>query len=89
MTYAHLEGSYIFYPVAIETFGPLSPSAEKLLADIGGRLSEKTGDMRQAEFLRQRVSIELQRGNAASVLGTIPHTKGLQGVFSVLSNPKK
>jgi hypothetical protein len=36
------------------------------------------------EFLRQRVSIEIQRGNAASVIGTHPYSRGLDEVYSVL-----
>jgi len=30
-----------------------------------------TGDVREASFLKQRLSLAVQRGNAALVLGTI------------------
>ena len=32
-----------------------------------------TGDLRATTFLRQRISVAIQRGNAASVLGTQRH----------------
>ena len=41
--------------------------------ELGRRLRAVSGDMRATEFLKQRLSLAVQRGNAASILGTIPH----------------
>jgi hypothetical protein len=67
-------GDYDFAPVAIETLGAWGPSAIELCADIGGRIASLTGDRRSVAFLRQRMDIAVQRGNAAAVLGTFPQT---------------
>ena len=63
-------------PIGFETFGALGKSATMLIADITRRVVERTGEPRSGEFLRQRLSIEIQRGNAVSILGTIDMPKG-------------
>src|SRR5208282_5240566 len=83
--YRSLEDRFIFYPLGLETFGTWGPAAKELISAIGSRIKERTGEPRSSEFLRQRISIELQRGNAASVLGTIPSTRGLDEVFLLLA----
>jgi hypothetical protein len=45
----------------------------------------KTGEKRATELLRQRISIEIQRGNAASILNTYSDTRGLDEIFYVLN----
>src|SRR5208337_5510036 len=83
--YRSLEDRYIFYPLGMETFGAWGPAAKELISAIGNRIKERTGEPRSSEFLRQRISIELQRGNAASVLGSLPSTRGLEEVFLFLA----
>jgi len=83
--YEHLEGRFIFCPIAVETFGPWGPATKELVACIGRRLAEKTGEMRSTDFLRQRISVAIQRGNAVSVLGTHTAARGLEEIFYVLS----
>ena len=51
---------------------------------ISRRIAESTGEPRSGEFLRQRLSIEIQRGNAVSVLGTTDMPKGSDDVFFLL-----
>ena len=82
--YAYLGRNYCFVPVALETLGTWSEQAEEVIKDIGGRIEAKTGEERSLEFLRQRISIDLQRGNAACVLGTLPNQKDLDSVFFCL-----
>lgn len=36
------------------------------------RLRDATGDQRAGSFVAQRISLTIQRGNAASVFGTMP-----------------
>ena len=68
--YALLSKSHHFVPIAIETSGALGPDALSLLTDISRHQQSITHDHQSLSFLLQRVSIALQHGNAASVLGT-------------------
>ena len=43
-----------------------------------------TKDKRSSSFLFQAISMEVQRGNCASVLGTVESPKLLQELFNVL-----
>jgi hypothetical protein len=76
--YASLTSSFCFVPVAVETMGALGDGAVELIYDLGRRISEVTGERRATEFLLQRLSIAIQRGNAASVLGTVIHHLSLR-----------
>ena len=42
-----------------------------LLQDVGRCIAEETGEVRARDFLFQRLSVAVQRGNCASVLGMI------------------
>ncbi|XP_052741445.1 uncharacterized protein LOC128198735 [Bicyclus anynana] len=72
LKYASLTESYIFVPFAVETLGPWSRSAKKFFRTISPRLVASTGDRRAGSFFAQRISLAVQRGNAASILATIP-----------------
>ena len=39
---------------------------------MGKKLMDRTGDNRSHEFLRQRISVALQRGNACSIREPFP-----------------
>ena len=73
LKYAELtsSGDFIFAPIAIETLGTWGPSALALCAEIGDRVANLTGDIRAPSFLKQRLALAVQRGNAA-VVGTHP-----------------
>jgi len=62
--YLSLAASYIFFPIAVETQGPLSEEARQLLCDLGRRISASSVDDREISFLFQRVSVVVQRFNA-------------------------
>ena len=68
--YNSLSQSYVFYPVAIETLGPLSASSQTFLSEIGRRITQRTSDPREASFLFQRISIAIQRFNAVCLANT-------------------
>lgn len=55
-------------PLAFETMGAWGDVALGLIADIGRRIFLLEADRRFSEFLKQRVGIEIRRGNAISVL---------------------
>jgi hypothetical protein len=56
----------------VETLGPWSNDALSLLDELGKLLSNTTGIPQAKIYLKQRISIAIQRGNAASVIGTVP-----------------
>ena len=78
--YQKLQQAYVFFPLAFETLGGPGPRTKQLLDKVGDLLERSTGDPRSGEFLRQRLSLDIQRGNAASVLGTLARWRG-PGLF--------
>lgn len=79
--YSNLNDSLIFVPICIETLGTFGPSASTFLSNIGKRLIASTGDIRSASYLHQSISMAVQRGNAISVLGTLPKNKTLKEIY--------
>jgi len=61
-----------FVPVAIETLGAWGVKGLSFIAELGKRITAVNGDKRSTAFLKQRLALAVQRGNAAAVLGTIP-----------------
>ena len=76
--YADLSQRYIFEPVALETSGVYGPAAAAFVQELGRRISARTGERRETAWLRQRLSIAIVRGNAASVLATAPQQRRSQ-----------
>src|SRR5882757_2619358 len=68
--YADLADDFLFVPVAVETSGVWGQEALQLIQKIGSRIANITMDARATNFLMQRISIAIQHGNAASVLGS-------------------
>jgi len=68
--YSSLSGTHDFFPVAMETLGSMSVSAQEFLAQIGRRLTDATTDPRETTFLFQRLSVAIQRFNAACLADT-------------------
>jgi hypothetical protein len=69
--YAFLSTTFHFVPIAAETLGSLGEEAASFIHELGRRITSVTGEWRATEFLLQRLSVAIQRGNAASVLGTV------------------
>jgi hypothetical protein len=69
--YSLLSVAHTFVPIAVETFGAWGPEASAFVTELGRRISLLSGEPRSTMFLRQRIDIALQRGNAMSVLGTL------------------
>ena len=67
--YAHLDCHFV--PIVIETIGCMVPTTLKFLKDLGRRLSPVVNSNLSYTHLVQRLSVALQWGNAASVLGCI------------------
>ena len=66
--YASLTDRYIFQPIAIETAGVFGPSTLTFLKSLGSRIATERGNPREAEYLIQRLSLAVIRGNAQAVL---------------------
>jgi hypothetical protein len=81
--YLSLSEQFIFHPVATETMGMWGPEASRLVRQIGQRITTLTGETRATTFLIQSISIAIQRGNAASVLGTLPRGRGLKELYFI------
>ena len=70
--YAHLAPAYLFQPVAIETSGAIGSRSRAFLRELGRRVGAQTGEARSTSYLFQRLSVAIQRGNAAAVMGCAP-----------------
>ena len=68
--YAHLDSSHSFTPIVVETSGVVGPQSLIFLKDLGRRLRQVSGEERSFSYLIQRISVAVQWGNVASVLGT-------------------
>jgi hypothetical protein len=49
---------------------------------IGNRLIAESGDSKSKKFLFERISLAIQRGNAASMGGTFPDSALLSEIFA-------
>ncbi len=68
--YRDLPPGHIFSPIAIETLGAIGPMSLTLLRELGRRIAVETGEPKSTEYLLQRLSVAVQRGNCTSVLGS-------------------
>ena len=79
--YQELEKEYLFVPIAIETLGSWGQAGLKLVKELGRMIKEKSGETRSTQFLFQRILMAVQRGNSASILGTVSSSRQLDEVF--------
>ena len=76
--YSELNSNYIFTPLTFETLGLFGEAAAEFISEIG---EIKAGNKRATEFLRQRYSLEIQRGNAISVLAATKEGPNLDNLL--------
>ena len=76
LKYVQLLAVHDFVPIAIETIGTWGSQGYEFLTTLGKRVAEATGEPRSTAFLRQRLALAVQRGNAISVMGTLPCSGG-------------
>ena len=65
--YEDLAPQCVFQPVAVETLGGLGDETLAFIREVGRRISEVTSDHRATQFLRQRLAVAVQIGNAACI----------------------
>ena len=69
--YSDLGSQYLFHAVGFEIFGTWGPCAIELLEAFGRKIADQSGESRSVQFLKQRISVDIQRGNSYCVLGTV------------------
>ena len=79
--YAEISTQYAFQPLAVETLGSFSAAELAFIRKLGQKISLANAQPLATTFLFQAISIAIQRGNTASVLGTAPSSKPLEEVF--------
>ena len=66
--YSSLTDRYIFTPFAVETSGVIGPLSLDFIKDIGRKAAQERREPRESEWLLQRISLAVVRGNAHSIL---------------------
>ena len=69
--YHDLQSNYHLQPVAIETTGVYGKSTAPFLSGLAKKLVDVSGDPRECQWLHQRLSLAVVRGNAASILACV------------------
>jgi hypothetical protein len=67
-----ISSNYIFKGLAFETLGPWCKKNIDFINVIRNRLIAESGDSKSKKFLFERISLAIQRGNAASIRGIFP-----------------
>jgi hypothetical protein len=78
-----ISSNYIFKGLAFETLGPWCKETIDFINVIGDRLIAESGDSKSKKFLFERISLAIQRGNAASIRGTFPDSALLSEILAL------
>ena len=83
--YSDLTTDYAFQPIALETFGSWAPGSLKFIKSIGEQIKLATDEPKSTYiyYLLQRISIILQRSNAASIIESLGPKTDLKEVFEL------
>ena len=81
LKYAEISRTYIFVPIAVETMGAVGEEGLTFLKELGARIRTVTKERRSFDFLMQRFSVAIQRGNAACILGTLHSASDLDDIY--------
>ncbi len=71
--YADLSATYEFIHLAMETLGPMTVDGLAFFGDLGHKLCNASGDTRESSYQFQRLSICIQRANAALFRESFTH----------------
>ena len=74
--YANLPNEFEFFPLAFETLGSMGERTQDFIKDLCQRLRDATGDKKAGNYFLQRISLELMRGNSASIMGSMLQDDG-------------
>jgi hypothetical protein len=78
-----ISSNYIFKGLAFATLGPWCKETIDFINVIGNRLIAESGDSKSKKFFLERISLAIQRGNAASIRGTFPDSALLSEIFAL------
>ena len=81
--YDKLLNNYHFIPIAVETLGAWGQEGLKFIKEIGEKIIQKTNDKNATNYIIQAISLAVQRGNAASIMGTLGHQRKLDDYFDI------
>ena len=70
LKYSTLASTHHFVPIFTETGRPWKPKSSEFIAELGKRISKITQEPLETQFLFQRLSISLQRGNELAFRNT-------------------
>jgi hypothetical protein len=79
--YYSIKESHTFVAFALVTFGPWSADAKDIFKDISKLPLEKSDVSESPGYFQKKLSLAIQRGKAASVLGTAAKSSGLEEIF--------
>ena len=80
--YDSLAPRHTIVPVAIESLGVIGPISIAFLKVLRRRIRQCSGEVKAHQYLLQRLSVAVQRGNAISVLSSVAELSGLD-IFSL------
>ena len=76
--YDAIAQTHEFIPIAVETSGVWGEHGLNFVCDLGKRISNISGDQKATCYLKQRISMAIQHGNAIAILGTLPAGQSLE-----------
>lgn len=79
-----IDNNYLFVPFAVETMGSWGTEALNFFNVLSKMIAFKTNEPRSRTFLMQRLSMAVQRGNAAAVMGTFRSSDKMEEIFYLL-----
>ncbi len=71
-------------PFGVETSGSWCEEAVKFTDELGKLIIASTGEIRWKEFFKKNISLAIQRGNTASVMGCFDTSIKLDKIFYIL-----
>ena len=63
-----ISDTYRFQPISIETTDAIEPITNRFLSEHGRKIVSRTGERKASEWMYQRISVAVMRGNAASIV---------------------
>ena len=69
--------------MALEVQGSLGESSENFITQLCKMICRSHDDQRAGSFLKQRISMALQIGNAACVLGTVSDRDAFEEIYYI------
>ena len=79
--YQELQSEYKFVPLVVEMMESWGPLGLKFIKEVGRKIQDISGEKKATFYLFQRISIAIQRGNTASILGTVGPAGKLDEIF--------